>query len=381
MTKLRPILKRSIQRGLTRLLGKHVVFLPKESADDGGILHVVTNYRMDASPATVFLLEPTCGRLSATLLGYEGHYPSKAIWSGVLQYCGPSELTLDLAEGTVRLGDRAVGGVPLPLPGRRFCWQLDLAGTDGRRRRRLTGHYVPGSGRPADQSYFQGDNYVNYESQSEAEAEKVLALACQHDCRSPVLEVGCATGRLLEVLGRAGFRSVGVDICNWAVEQARQRVGAGRAFCCDVETEPLPDAVAGQGPFSTLVLWAVLEHFRDPFGVLARLSQHAAPRARLVLGTTNADSLTRHLFAGQWEGHVDWTHHGVQQVGVRSLRERLPALGWRIDHLSTDRVWDCNADPTRATLREWWAADARFRRLLAERDLGDLITCVAGRDV
>ena len=30
---------------------------------------------------------------------------------------------------------------------------------------------------------------------------------------------------------------------------------------------------------------------------------------------------------------------------------------------------------TRATLRAWWAADARFRRLLAERDLGDLLTC------
>jgi hypothetical protein len=42
-------------------------------------------------------------------------------------------------------------------------------------------------------------------------------------------------------------------------------------------------------------------------------------------------------------------------------------------------VWDGNADPTHATLREWWASDARFRRLLTERDLGDLITCVATR--
>jgi hypothetical protein len=32
---------------------------------------------------------------------------------------------------------------------------------------------------------------------------------------------------------------------------------------------------------------------------------------------------------------------------------------------------------SRATLREWWAIDARFRRLLAERELGDIITCAA----
>jgi hypothetical protein len=89
--------------------------------------------------------------------------------------------------------------------------------------------------------------------------------------------------------------------------------------------------------------------------------------------------LTRQLFGRDWEGRFDPTHFGVEQVGVRSLRERLPALGWRIESLTTERIWDGCADPTHATLREWWAADARFRRLLAERDLGDLIHCVAVR--
>ncbi|MFQ5668584.1 MAG: hypothetical protein ACE5I7_19435, partial [Candidatus Binatia bacterium] len=82
----------------------------------------------------------------------------------------------------------------------------------------------------------------------------------------------------------------------------------------------------------------------------------------------------------QWEGYFDATHHGIDQVSARRLRDELPQLGWRIQHLSTHRVWDSDADPTRATLREWWAGDARFRRLLTERDLGDLITCVAVKE-
>jgi len=76
-------------------------------------------------------------------------------------------------------------------------------------------------------------------------------------------------------------------------------------------------------------------------------------------------------------GYFDWTHLGIDRVALRTLRDELPRQGWRIAQLTTHRVWDGDADPTRATLREWWAADARFRRLLTERDLGDLITCIA----
>jgi len=52
-------------------------------------------------------------------------------------------------------------------------------------------------------------------------------------------------------------------------------------------------------------------------------------------------------------------------------------LGWRLEQLETTVVWDGDADPTHATLRDWWASDARFRRLLVEREAGDLISCVA----
>jgi hypothetical protein len=78
--------------------------------------------------------------------------------------------------------------------------------------------------------------------------------------------------------------------------------------------------------------------------------------------------------------YFDSTHHGVDQITVKSLREELPRLGWKVSELATRLIWDADADPTRATLRQWWAADARFRRLLAERELGDFITCVAVRE-
>jgi hypothetical protein len=145
----------------------------------------------------------------------------------------------------------------------------------------------------------------------------------------------------------------------------------------DVERERTDSVLEPRAPFGALIMLSVFEHFADPFAVLERLSALVGPGGRLLMTTTNADGLGHCMFGRDWEGYFDWTHHGVDLVSARSLRESLPRLGWRVEQLETSVIWDGNADPTHATLREWWASDARFRRLLVERDLGDLITCVA----
>ena len=127
------------------------------------------------------------------------------------------------------------------------------------------------------------------------------------------------------------------------------------------------------------MLWAVLEHFQNPFIVLGNLTRLMAPSATLLINTTNADSLSHMIFGSDWEGYFDWTHQGVGQVSVTTIRRELPRIGWRIGQLETEQAWDRSAYLTRATLREWWASDARFRRMLSERDLGDIVTCVAVR--
>ena len=108
-----------------------------------------------------------------------------------------------------------------------------------------------------------------------------------------------------------------------------------------------------------------------------RLTSVCSAGTTLIITTANADSLTHAIFGREWEGYFDWTHLGVDQVGARRLREELSRLGWQVAHLSTHAVWDGSADPVHETLRDWWVADARFRRLLTERDLGDFVTCVA----
>jgi 2-polyprenyl-3-methyl-5-hydroxy-6-metoxy-1,4-benzoquinol methylase len=371
-------LKGLFLRALSRITNRHAVLLPAEAGRDDALIDLRAPYRVTGTVLTVDLRETGSGRLSATLLGYEGHFPVRVLWTGEARaYPGPRALGLDLVSGAVRLGGSDWGRVPLPFPGRRFCWKLRLVAPDGRVRERLTGHYVPLDVSAVGREYFEGENYVDHEAQSAADHLEIVRLLRAHGARAPVLEIGCATGGLLAALDAEGLTGVGVDISEWAIARAAERLGPGRTWVCDFEKDELPAAITARRPFSTLVLAAVLEHFREPFAVLARLTPLAAPGTVLVISTTNRDSLSQMLFGSEWEGHFDWTHRSVDQISARTLRAELPALGWRIERLTTDLVWDISADPTRATVREWWATDARFRRLLAERELGDIVTCVA----
>ncbi len=317
--------------------------------------------------------------LEAQLVAYEGHWPTRVLWNGSrIGYAGPCDLSVSLSTGEVRLGSTLWGRSDAPISDCRFCWRLRYRSATGRMRARTTGHYRL-LDRVGDREYFEGGNYVDYEAQSGGDNEAVVAMLAGHRAEGPVLEIGCATGSLLAAFQSRGIESFGADVSPWAVERATALLGPNRVWICDVERSALPEGLLQHAPFGMLILHSVFEHFREPFVVLERLAPVCRPDTVLFLVTSNAASLTHQLFGSDWEGYFDPTHFGVNQVDVSSLRRQLPALGWRIASLSTELIWDANIDPVHATLRDWWTNDARFRALLGERDLGDLITCVAVR--
>jgi SAM-dependent methyltransferase len=361
-----------------RLLGRTLVLLPREAGAEDLMLTVDAPYRVEDLRLDLRISEAAAGHLTATLWGYVGHFPTVKLWqSPALSYDGPCVFSHDLRAGELRLGRTVCGSLPA-IPGRRFCWEWQLDGT-GCRRSRMTGHYVGGDVGAHDAGYYSGNNYVDYEAESADEHQQVLALMRAHGAQSPVLDIGCATGGLMQALLRASYESMGVDVSEWAIARARERVGNERAAVCDFEKDPLPPGLGNAAPFRTFVLWAMLEHCRNPFALLRKLTAIAPPSATLILNTTNSDSLSHRLFGRDWEGYFDATHYGVEGLSVGWLRKVLPEEGWEIRELRTSRVWDSSPDPDHATFREWWASDARFRRFLVESDLGDFITCVAVR--
>jgi 2-polyprenyl-3-methyl-5-hydroxy-6-metoxy-1,4-benzoquinol methylase len=374
-------MKQQLKRALIAAIGattnRHAVLLAREASGADAIAAVNAPYRVEGDTLEIGIQEPAPARLRATYVDRGADRWS----SGELAYDGPSTLGLAIATGEVTLNGRVLGSVSggQPVTARRFDWRLELHADGGGVRTRQTSHYVARHGRAGEASYYDGEDYVDYEAESQAVHESIVALARQHEARGPVLEIGCATGGTLAALAAAGLDGIGLDLSEWAVGRAVERLGPGRAFACDVERDPIPGAISAAAPFGLLVMASVFEHFHHPFDIAASLGQLVRPGGLMVIITSNADSLSHRVYGRDWEGYFDWTHHGVDQVRPATLRDRLPAAGWRVRDLHTWHFWDGSSDPTHATLRDLFVADARFRRLLVERDLGDFITCVAER--
>jgi len=374
-----PSIKRWFSRAAGAVSGRHVCVLASEARDEALILDARAPYRVGDSRVQIDLFEPHGGTLEATLLGYVGHRPTQTIWIGPSrEYAGPSRVCLDLSTGAVTVNDDAWGRVDPSAIGPRFCWRFRHT-NGGATRERLTSHYkVNRTDDDHGEAYYSGDNYVDYEEESAGQRQQILELLAQWRAEGPLLEIGCATGRLLaDIEQQHGIAGLGVDVSDWAVAQAAKKLGPNRVWQIDLDRDPLPAVIRQAAPFRTIVMFAVLEHLKDPQAVLAALTAVSAPGTLLLLETTNCDSLCHRVFGGDWEGYFDRTHHAVDRVGVRTVPAWLSGLGWTIVDRRTKIIWDRSADPTHATFRDWWDSDARFRRLLDERDLGDLLFCAA----
>ena len=373
-----PFLRRCFSFVASAASHRHVCVLPREARDEGRLVDVRAPYRVDGDVLTIDLREPEGGRIQATLLGYEGPFPTRVIWtSAPHSYDGPCRFQFTLSTGQVTLDGGPWGRADASGIRTRFCWRFTLTRARGTASR-LTSHYR--ADRPEDhgEAYYSGDNYFDYEGESSSQHAQILALMAQWRAEGPLLDVGCATGSLLaDIEARTGIAGLGVDVSDWAVAEATKTLGPDRVWRADLDRDPLPDAVTRAGPLGTIVMFAVLEHLKNPQAVLAALTGRSAKGTLLLLETTNADSLSHRIFDGDWEGYVDRTHRSVDTCSARTVPAWLDALGWRVVERRTRLMWDRSADPTHHTLRDWWDSDARFRRLLAERDLGDLVLCVA----
>ncbi len=126
-----------------------------------------------------------------------------------------------------------------------------------------------------------------------------------------VLETGCASGHMSELLSAQGCTVVGMEIESSIVEPAMQwleRVVIGdledRAVWSDLDGEYFDDILFGD----------VLEHLKDPLTSLREAVQHLAPAGAVVISVpniTHADvkvALIKGTFPYSESGLLDRTH-------------------------------------------------------------------------
>ncbi len=115
------------------------------------------------------------------------------------------------------------------------------------------------------------------------------------------LDVGCHTGRFLELTRALGMEVAGVELDPHAAE-------AARAKGLDVFQGTLHDAKYPDASFDVVTLNHVFEHLPNPVEHLDEIHRILKPGGTLVLATPNPSSLLRKTFGEAWL-HVDAPRH------------------------------------------------------------------------
>jgi len=149
-----------------------------------------------------------------------------------------------------------------------------------------------------------------------------------------VLELGCATGYMSKALRAAGCRVVAVEIDEKAAAQAEEF--CERVIVGDLDELDLEHVLDGEA-FDVVVAGDVLEHLKDPSGVLLAVRRCLKRNGFVVASVPNVAhaSLRLALLGGSFQyaeiGLLDRTH--LHFYTYESLQELFEGTGYAIAHL------------------------------------------------
>lgn len=188
--------------------------------------------------------------------------------------------------------------------------------------------------------YFQGDRlkrygYDDYEAH-QAIHERVFQQALKfleavRPQKGRLLDIGCATGFLLQVALGRGWEPEGVDLSEWACEQARQRTGLP-VHHGDVTRLPLED-----GGYDALTMFDVIEHVFDPREVLAACARLLKPGGHLYLITPDQGGFQRKLLGRRWFHYKPLEH--TYYFDRETLGRFLEEAGFSVVYARGNRRW------------------------------------------
>ena len=122
-----------------------------------------------------------------------------------------------------------------------------------------------------------------------------------------ILDLGCGTGRLLQLLSTHGDPSwslAGVEFGVPASDILRGSRGNARIYSGFYEDIELDEA-----PFDLIVAQQVIEHAREPAQMLEKIHAELTPGGHAVIDTPDFDSLDRKLFRRSYWGGYHFPRH------------------------------------------------------------------------
>jgi len=113
-----------------------------------------------------------------------------------------------------------------------------------------------------------------------------------------LLDIGCATGMLIESMKGEGWDARGVDVCRESAEYGIAHRGVS-IFVGTLEEARFPAE-----SFSIVHFSHLIEHVPDPRGFLGEVRRVLAPQGYAIITTPNVDGFQARLFGKGWRSAI-----------------------------------------------------------------------------
>ena len=172
--------------------------------------------------------------------------------------------------------------------------------------------------------------YFEYERENEEGFHRLMRLSLEDiqfnklsegfpSDRRRFLDIGCATGMLIESLGTEGWRTQGVEVCEPAARYGIEHRGV------DISIGTLEDANFHDSSFSVVHSSHLIEHLTDPTSFLGECRRVLTGDGLLIVTTPNSDGFQARLFGPSWRSAI--ADHMVL-YSKKTIRRFLNANGF-----------------------------------------------------
>lgn len=131
-----------------------------------------------------------------------------------------------------------------------------------------------------------------------------------------LLDIGCATGELLQVAQGMGFDVYGVEISPDGIRRCREKFGENRIIGAHIKAGDFPCEF-----FDIIALSDVIEHVREPTIFLNTLYNLLKPGGLLMIVTPDTSSWTRKIMKRHW------LHYKEEHLYYYNRRNIVKLLG------------------------------------------------------
>jgi 2-polyprenyl-3-methyl-5-hydroxy-6-metoxy-1,4-benzoquinol methylase len=150
--------------------------------------------------------------------------------------------------------------------------------------------------------------------------DQLETMTAEHDEKRRILDVGAATGLLLDFAAERGWEPYAVELNPYSAGILREKLGAERVF----EGE-LADYPVSNGCFDVITMTDVIEHVLDVAGTLKVAASLLKEGGVLCITTPRIDSFSRGLLGKQW---LHFKEEHIQYFSRRGIIDVLDEAGF-----------------------------------------------------